>query len=304
MAAWILMLLPFSLVQKGRSGYDTPTFIAMIIVGFFTLFIFAAWEKFFARTHFIRYELLKQRTVIGACTLAALLFFAFYCWDFNFYNFCLVVYDLSITNAGYMLQIYNVGSTIWGVVFGIYIRITKHFKYACLFFGLPLMILGAGLMIHFRGQTDDLGYVIMCQIFIAFGGGTNVIGQDMAVMAAADRDGVPMMISLIGLFSSLGGAIGTAVAIAIYNNTFPDALRRHLPEDKKSLTHELNVNGYVMQMEYQMGSPVREAVNFSWGYTQKFGCIAATAVLGLAIPSIGVWKNYNVDKRQNKGIVV
>ncbi|KAI9374332.1 major facilitator superfamily domain-containing protein [Aspergillus egyptiacus] len=304
MAAWILLLLPFSLASNGRAQYEDASFIAMVVIGFCLLFVFAAWERWAARVHFISYDLLKQRTVLGACCMAALSFFAFYCWDLYFYNFCIVVYDLEVAMAGYMLQIYNVGSCFWGVLFGLYIRWSKHFKYACLCFALPLLILGAGLMVHFRGQEDDIGYIIMCQIFIAFGGGMIVIGQDMAVMAAADREGVPMMLSLIGLFSSLGGSIGQAVGAAIYNNTFPDALRSRLPSDLKSMTDTLNMGGYLVQMEYPVGSVVREAVNYAWGRSQMYGSIAATALLVLGIPAIGVWKNYNVDKKQNKGVMI
>ncbi|KAL2822693.1 major facilitator superfamily domain-containing protein [Aspergillus cavernicola] len=304
MAAWILLLLPFSLASSGRAQYQDASFIAMVVIGFCLLFVFAAWEKWGARVHFISYDLLKQRTVMGACCMAAVAFFAFYCWDLYFYNFCIVVYNLDEAMAGYMVQIYNVGTCFWGVVFGLYIRWSKHFKYACLCFGLPLLILGAGLMVHFRGQHEEIGYIVMCQIFIAFGGGTIVIGQDMAVMASADREGVPMMLSLIGLFSSLGGAVGQAVAAAIYNNTFPDALRSRLPDDLKSMTEDLNVGGYLTQMEYPVGSAVREAVNYAWGQSQMYGSIAATALLVLGIPAIGVWRNYNVDKKQNKGVMI
>lgn len=306
MAAWILLLLPFSLQQYGRAQYESARFIAMVVVGFCLLFIFAAWEKWGARVHFVSYDLLKERTVLGACCLAAVTYFSFYCWDLYFYNFCLVVYDLSISMAGYMGQIYNVGSCFWGVVFGVWVRVTKHFKYTCLFFGLPLLILGAGLMIHFRGAGDhsDIGYVIMSQIFIAFGGGTLVIGSDMAVMASADREGVPMMLSVLGLFNSLGGAVGYAVGAAIYSNTFPDALRSKLPADMKSQTLELYNGGYTSQMKYPMGSPTREAANYAWSHSQYFGSIAATAFLALAIPCIAVWKNYHVDKKQNKGVMI
>lgn len=306
MAAWILLLLPFSLQQYGRAQYESARFIAMVVVGFCLLFVFAAWEKWGARVHFVSYDLLKERTVLGACCLAAVTYFSFYCWDLYFYNFCLVVYDLSISMAGYMGQIYNVGSCFWGVVFGVWVRLAKHFKYTCLFFGLPLLILGAGLMIHFRGAGDhsDIGYVIMSQIFIAFGGGTLVIGSDMAVMASADREGVPMMLSVLGLFNSLGGAVGYAVAAAIYSNTFPDALRSKLPADMKSQTLELYNGGYTSQMKYPMGSPTREAANYAWSHSQYFGSIAATAFLALAIPCIAVWKNYRVDKKQNKGVMI
>lgn len=304
MAAWILLLLPFSLAQDGRTEYKSAAFIAMIVVGFCTLFIFAAWERFFARVHFIRYDLLMQRTVLGACILSAVMFFSFYCWDLHFFNFCTVVYDLNASMAGYMMQIYNVGSCFWGVVFGLWIRYVKRFKYTCLFFGLPLVMLGAGLMIHFRGDDGDLGYIVMCQIFIAFGGGTNLIGEDMAVMAASDREGVPMMLSFIGLFSSLGGAIGTAVQAAIYANIFPEAIRSALPDDKKSMYMKLYTDGIKLQTQYPMGSPVREAARYAWGQSQKFGCISATAVLALGIPAIAIWKDYRVDKKQNKGVMI
>ncbi|KAL4968093.1 putative siderochrome-iron transporter [Aspergillus stella-maris] len=305
MAGWVILLLPFSLVTAGRTGYSSATFIAMVVVGFCVLIVFGIWEKWGARVQFIKYELLKQRTVLGACCMSALAFFSFYCWDLYFYNFCAVVYDLSVSNAGYMLQIYNIGSCFWGVLFGLYIRWSKHFKYACLFFGLPLLILGAGLMIHFRGEDHGIGYIVMCQIFIAFGGGTLVIGEDMAVMASADREGVPMMLALLGLFSSLGGAIGQAVGAAIYNNTFVDTLESRLPEDLKPQAFNISMSGYLgQQANYAVGTPARDAINYAWGRSQMYGSIAATCLLILGVPAIGVWRNYNVDKRQNKGVLL
>lgn len=304
MAAFILFLLPFSLEQYGRASYGSATFIAMVVIGFLLFFVFAAWEKWFARVHFIRWELFKQRTVLGACLLAAILYYSFYSWDLFYYYFVEVVYDLDITKTGYMTQIYNIGSCFWGVVFGAYVRQTKHFKYACLFFGLPLMFLGAGLMIHFRGSESGIGYLIMSQIFVAFSGGTLVIGEDMAVMAAADRDGVPLMLSLIGLFSSLGGAIGYAVAGAINANVFPSVLLANLPEDVKVNATIIYLGGATTQMTYAVGTPARDAINHAWGQSQMYGCISATVVLVLAIPCIAIWKNYNVDKQQNKGTVI
>lgn len=305
MAAWVLLLLPFSLQQYGRAQYKSAKFIAMIIVGFKLLVAFAVWEKWFTRKHFVRYELLRQRTVLGACIMSAVSYFSFYCWDLYFYDFCIVVFNLSVSMTGYMTQIYNVGSCFWGVVFGLWIRYTKHFKYTCLFFGLPLLCLGAGLMIHFRGEGgNDINYVIMSQIFIAFGGGTIVIGDDMAVMAAADREGVPMMLSLLGLFSSLGGAIGYAVAAAVYTNIFPQALESRLPADLKSNATDIYLGGYTTQMTYPVGSPTRAAVDYAWGRSQMYGSVAGTAILALGFPAIAVWKNYRTDKKQNKGTMI
>lgn len=304
MAAFILFLLPFSLVTYGRATYESATFIAMVVIGVLLFPVFAVWEKCFARTHFVRWELFKQRTVLGACILAMVLYFSFYCWDLNYYNFVMVVYALPVSLAGYMSQIYNVGSCFWGVVFGVWVRYSKHFKYECLCFALPLMFLGAGLTIHFRGQDGDIGYVIMCQIFIAFAGGTMVIGNQMAVMASADRSGVPMVLSILGLFNSVGGAIGTAVSTSIYGSVFPQALSQRLPADEQSKAQELYLGGYTKQIMFPPGTVEREAVNYAWGQTQRWGGVAATVILILGIPAIAMWKNYYVGKKQNKGTMI
>ncbi|KAF7586319.1 hypothetical protein BBP40_009066 [Aspergillus hancockii] len=300
-AAFLLVLLPFSLQSYGRAEYNSPTFSVMLVVGVLLFPVFAAWERYGTGTPFIQFELFKERTVLGACIVAASLFFSYYAWELYFYNFNMVVYGLSISMAGYVGQIYNVGSCFWSAVFGILVYVTKQFKYSCLFFGLPLVMLGAGLMIHFRSAGGNIGYIVMCQIFIAFGGGTLVIGQDMAVMAASDREGVPMMLSMIGLFSSLGGAIGNAVSAAIFSNTFPSMLRDALPDGRKSEYLDIYLGGYLKQLQYPVGSEVRTAIDQAYGQYMKYGCIAAVAVMAVGLPAIAMWRNYRVDKKQNKG---
>ncbi|KAK9319475.1 major facilitator superfamily domain, general substrate transporter [Lipomyces orientalis] len=304
MAAFILFLLPFSLETYGFSGYYSATFIAMVIIGILLFPVFAVWERFFARTAFIKWELFKKRTVLGACILSAVIFFNYYTWDQYFYYYVQVVYNLDTSKTGYMTQIYGVGSTIWAVLVGIWIRQTKHFKNVCLYFGAPLMLLGAGLMIHFRGSQSNIGYLVMCQIFIAFGGGTLVIGDEMAVMAAADRDGVPLMISIISLSSSFGGAIGYAVAVAIYSNTFPQALLSALPDSAKADYATIYAGGSAAQLLYPPGSETRNAINYAWADSQKYECITAAVLVVLAFPAIAIWKNYNIDKKQVKGTII
>ncbi|KAL1857796.1 hypothetical protein Plec18167_001801 [Paecilomyces lecythidis] len=304
MAAFILFLLPFSLKTYGYTGCSSATFIAMVVVGLLLFPVFALWEAYFAIIAFIRWELFRKRTVLGACVLSAIIFFNYYVWDQYFYYYVQVVYNLDTSKTGYMTQIYGVGSTIWAVLFGIWIRKTKYFKHVCLFFGAPLLLLGAGLMIHFRGSQSRIGYLVICQIFIAFGGGTLVIGDEMAIMAAADRDGVPLMIAMISLSSSVGGSIGYAVASAIYSNTFPQALLRSLPQSAQADFTTIYTGGSAVQMTYPVGSETRNAINYAWAYSQKYECITAACLVVLAFPAIAVWKNHNVDRKQVKGTVI
>lgn len=215
-AGLALFLLPFSLYSYQSDGWRSPMIICMIIFGGLLLIAFALYERYLAPVPFIPYGLLMDRTVIGACILAAILFVAFYIWDNYFTSFLQVVNGLTVAEASYVANIYSVGSCFWSLLVGVYIRWTGKFKNLALFFGLPLIMLGVGLMIHFRQPNHNVGYIVMCQIFHAFAGGTLVICEQMAVMAAASHQQVAVVLAVEGMFSSVGGAVGSTVAAAIW----------------------------------------------------------------------------------------
>lgn len=164
--------------------------------------------------------------------------------------------------------------------------------------------MGVGLMIHFRQPNTDIGFVIMCQIFIAFSGGTLVICQEMAVMAAASHSDVAVVLALLGLFTSAGGAIGQTISGAIWTNTIPQYLELYLPEGSKDLAAEI----YAVldtQLSYPMGSPVRIAIIKAYAVAQRRMLITATAVLPIAIVCVLFWRNIQVKTiQQVKGTIV
>ena len=83
----------------------------------------------------------------------------------------IVVFNQSVTNATYISNIYTIGSCFWALVVGIIIRFNGRLKWLALYFGVPITILAVGLLIKFRQPDTNIGYIVMCQIFIAFGGG-------------------------------------------------------------------------------------------------------------------------------------
>lgn len=52
MAAFLLVLLPFSLQSYGRAEYKSASFIVLLVIGFCMFFVFAAWEKYGTSKHF------------------------------------------------------------------------------------------------------------------------------------------------------------------------------------------------------------------------------------------------------------
>ncbi|KAI9046555.1 hypothetical protein LZ554_009300 [Drepanopeziza brunnea f. sp. 'monogermtubi'] len=300
-AGFVLILLPISISKYQARGYQDGMIIAMLVVGGVSLVAFAVYEKVLCPKPFIPFHLLVDRSVLGACLLAAFLFISFYLWDNAFYNYLQVVHGLSVTNTGYVTNIYSIGSCFWGIILAAMIRYFGRFKWLAMAH-LCLEILGVGLMILLRRPRYNIGFVVMTQIFIAFGGGGLVICEDMAVMAAAPHEGVASVLALIALFYSVGGGIGSAIATSIYTNKFPAALNRALPGNA-TLNAEL-YGSLVVQLSYPMGSPEREAVIYAYGESMWYQTIAATAMLVPCFVFIAVWKDFRVNElRQVKGRV-
>lgn len=275
----------------------------MLVVGLVLLVAFVLWERFGTRKPFLPFRLLLDRTVLGACLLIATLFCSFYCWDYYLISTLQVVWGLSIQNAGYVANIYNIGSCFWSIVVATLIRWTGRFKWLGLC-AMPLTLLGTGLLIYFRQPGQSIGYVIMAQIFIAFAGGTLVICQDIAAMAATDHQHIAPILAILSLASAIGGAIGSSISGAIWTNNLPGKLRAYLPARTKA-KYLVIYSDLTKQLSYKMGSPERDAIIRAYGETQQYMCIAATAIMALGFFWVLMWRDIRIkDIRQTKGTVV
>ena len=275
----------------------------MLVVGFCCLIAFGVHERFFARKSFLPFHLLTDRTVLGSCFLSGTLFVSFYCWDLYFTSWLQVVHNLSIKDAGYVGNTYNIGSCVFAIVIGFLVKYVGSFKWIALAC-VPLQILGTGLMIHFRDPSQGIGYVVMCQIFISFSGGALVVLEQLAIMAAVGPDNVAVALALQALFTSVGGAIGTSVSGAIWTNTLPTALATYLPDTAQGQATAIYAS-LVTALSYEWGSPEREGIIQAYSVSQRYMCIAATAVLAFAFFCVLMWKDIKVkDFQRPKGATV
>lgn len=109
------------------------------------------------------------------------------------------------------------------------------------------------------------------------------------------------MLALIGLFTSVGGAIGTAISGAIYTNKFPVALAQKISDPV--LAAQLYGN-LTAQLQYPIGSPERDAVWFAYGESMKWLAVAGTVFLIPIFLFVGIWRDFKVDEmKQVKGTV-
>ncbi|TPR08088.1 Reactive mitochondrial oxygen species modulator 1 family protein [Aspergillus niger] len=280
------------------SEWKSAKIIAMMIVGFFVLVGFVAYERWGAPKPFIPYHLLANRTVIGACLLDITYQVSYYCWASYFTSFLQVVYNTSLTQAGYISAIFDLMDPIWLIGCGYLIRVTGRFKWL-LMWAVPLYLLASGLMIYFRQPGFSIGYMCMCQIFLAVGGGTLILIEQVAVLAASRHEDYAAMLALLSTFGNLGGAVGSSVSGAIWTNTLPQKLRELLPAETKDQWAEI-YESLDVQLSYPVGSETRIAIQNAYAWSQRNMMIAGTAVMGLSIAWVLMMRNIKI--KDNKDV--
>ncbi|KAG6026921.1 hypothetical protein E4U41_001128 [Claviceps citrina] len=299
-----LFLLPFNIYTRQADGWRSPTIALLLVMGPLLLFAFAVWETFYAPVQFLPYALLTDRTVVGACGLAAVSFISFYIWNSYFRSFLQVVNGLSVSQASYVGSIYSMGSCFSAILVGLLIRKTGRYKRLSLYFGVPLIVLGVWLMMRLLQPDARVGYIVLCQILIACAGGTLVITQQTAAMAAASHQYLAVVLAVDSLFSAVGAAVGLTASATIWQAVFPQRLRAYLPES--ALANFTEIYGQLdVQLSYPVGSPARVAIQRAYADGQRAMLVAATAVLVLCFVAVGLWRDVNVKNvKQVRGTVI
>ncbi|KAK4150832.1 major facilitator superfamily domain-containing protein [Chaetomidium leptoderma] len=297
-----VFLLPFTLAAEAPNGWASGYIIAMIVVGFVVLCAFILYEWFLAPTPMLNFAILSDRTVIGTCLLGATYQISYYCWANYFTSFLQVVNNLSVAEAGYVSNTFNVVSGVLLLLVGFSIRKTGLFKWL-LYIAVPLYVLAQGLMIYFRRPDQSVGYLVMCEVFISIGGSIFIIIQQVAILAAVDHQHVAVALALLYVVGTTGGAIGATVSGSVWTNTFRKALETNLPEaalpDLDAIYSDLET-----QLSYAIGSLERVAIQASYGYAQTRMLAAGTSFMVLAFVGALLIRNINVSKiQQVKGMV-
>lgn len=298
----IVFLLPFNIADIAPNGWASGYIIAMLVVGFVLLVSFGLYEWLVAPTPMLRFSFLSDRTVIGACLLDVTYQLSYYCWNLYFTSFLQVVNNLTVAEAGYVANAFDVVSGVLLLFVGWLIRRTGYFKWL-LYIAVPLYIFAQGLMIYFRRPNQSVGYLVMCQIFTSIGGSIFIIIQQLAVLAAVDHQHVAAVLALLNVAGTVGGAVGSTISGAIWTNTFGKALAEYLPASE--LPNFDTIYGDLdTQLSYDVGTPTRLAIQRAYAYAQTRMLSAGLGIMVFAVFCTLLIRNINVAKAaQTKGMV-
>lgn len=287
------VLLPINIYRLQPDGWASPLIIVMLVLGVVSLVAFVIWERYFTPVTFIPYELLLDRTIIGACILAGVLLISIYCWMSYFISWLQVAMGLNIRTSSYIAQIYGLGAVFWCIVMGFFIRYTGRYKAPTLYFGVPGSIIGLGLMIYFRQPDVHVGWIIMCQIIMCLTGGTIFVCVPVAIMAAASDKHVSVLLAIEGMFAELGGAIGLSIASTIWQASFPAKLAEYLPEEDQPNLMKI-YSSLQTQLSYPVGTDTRTAIQQAYSDSQQLLSITGTTIWAIGLIATIGWKDINV----------
>jgi hypothetical protein len=185
-----------------------------------------------------------------------------------FYSYLLVVQGLSVPAAGHVTQTFSFTSTISSIATSLLIKYTKRYK-IFIFVGALIYLMGIGLMIRYRQENSSIASIIGTQIAVGIGGGMLNVPAQLAVQASVpSHQNVGVATAVYLTCVEIGGAVGSAIAGAIWGHDIPRKLNAYLPAAARADAQKI-YNSINVALEYQIGSPERLAINRAYQETMR-----------------------------------
>ncbi|KAL8704186.1 MAG: hypothetical protein Q9201_002647 [Fulgogasparrea decipioides] len=306
-AAFSLILIPCTLAQRAKGGWNNGSMIAMVVIGVFCLVIFPFWESSsrLAPLPFVSLKLFKDRTVLAGCAIGFFYFAVFYTSiQPYFYSYLQVVQNDSVTAAGHITQTFSFTSTVSSIITGLLIKHTRHYKYF-ITAGAAIYLLGVGLMIRYRVQGSSTAQIVGTQIAVGIGGGMVNVPAQLGVQASVSHGQVAAATAAFLTILEIGGAVGSAISGAVWTANIPKKLSLYLPADAQAEATMIFGN-LTLAKSYPGGSPARIAIDRSYQETMNILLIIAVCLAIPLVPLSLVMRNYKLGQmdQQVRGTVI
>lgn len=211
-----------------------------------------------------------------------------------FHSYLLVVRNLSIQSATYIVNIFSLSATVSSLIVSLLIKVTNRYKWFVTA-GSCLYMLGMGLMMRYRAEDTPLSAIIGIQVFIGFGGGMLNVPTQLGIQASAGHQHVGTATAIFLTLISVGAAIGAAISGALWGRLIPSKLHTYLPEEVRGRAKTI-FDDIEEALAYEVGSPERQAINRSYQETMTMLLTIAVCVCAPVI----ICSLFMTDFRLNK----
>ncbi|KAK7421603.1 hypothetical protein QQX98_002070 [Neonectria punicea] len=303
-----LALIPLSLTgSKNSDRWDQGSYIAMLVIGVFVVGVFLLWDAKFAKVPFMPFRMIKERTVVAACILSMLDFFHYSCFTVFFPSYLQVAGGFAPGHSTRIDNSLRVSFQIASVLVGLLMKYTKRSQ-IYVFIGVPLVVLGQGLQIYFvnmHGESANEASFVTAKTLVGVGRAFYQTAAQVSIQAIVAKEDVPVVTGVYFAAMSFGGAVGTSVSGAIWNNLLPKKLAKYLPDNAKDKAMAI-YKSIVIAQKFEKGTPVRAGIDKAYRETQQLLAIAATVALVpmllvmFALKTIDLSKEEGENTNENK----
>ncbi|KAG8900112.1 hypothetical protein FRC00_014382 [Tulasnella sp. 408] len=293
-----LLLLPLTLANNAKGKWHNQSMIAMIVLGPIFLIAFGIYEWRFSPKPLAPGRFLKNPSVVIASLIGFFDFVSFYLTYTYLYSFVYITQpSWSVRELTYFANTQSVALTVFAIMAGVIMRFTHRFKWL-LVFGLTVRLAGVGMMIHSRGARGGAAELVINQVIQGFGGGIASLTTTVGSQASVPHRDVAIVTALVLLVTEIGGVVGNAIAGAIWSNTMPGQLRKHLPglsdEEVTTLFGSIIAVG-----TYPEGSPERNGAIAAYDEVMKRMLIAAVVIAVIPLILSFFMPNWYLGDTQN-----
>ncbi|KAI9263345.1 major facilitator superfamily domain-containing protein [Phascolomyces articulosus] len=292
--ALAMTLLPFNLSKSVWGGWASAKTLGTLCGGCVAWVLFGIWEWKYATQPLIPMKRWPNRTPIyGAISAAIITLVSSLNWTY-FFSFIQVTRKASITRATYIRNGYRVAYTIAQPITGYLMMKTKVWR-PYVFGGMALFVLGVGLMIPARQPFQPDAFMVMTQVISGVGAGMMDIPIIVALQSIVPHNDLAMVTALFQAMGTIGGAVGSTISGAVWNNVLPEQLAKHVPGEfdiKKAVGSYMYI--FEMSEEQYNGAVI------AYGNSQKILSIIAVCLTVLSFAFTVPMRSFGLDEAINR----
>ncbi|KAG5978788.1 hypothetical protein E4U55_005943 [Claviceps digitariae] len=303
-AGLALVLVPLSLTGSVHSDrWHSPSLIAMLAVGAVCMACLVVWDGWHAKKPIVPLSLLRRRTTVAACLLGLFDFLSFSLFKAFFPSFLQVAGGYTPADASLVKYVTRphhhahrivhhesnvedsnavvIAFQVARLVAGVAIRWSRR-PLIWIYIGVPLGMLGQGLMIRFTSEADaaiaNRAAIVAARSLMGLARGLHHTAALVVVQCDVPNQDLSMATALFLALMNVGAAIGESMSGAIWRATLGRKLVEYLPANERSSAGKI-FGSLVVAKSYAEETAVRIAINRAYRDSLSLLAIISTACM-------------------------
>ncbi|KAK4496650.1 hypothetical protein PRZ48_012632 [Zasmidium cellare] len=295
--AFALILLPLNLARSSTTGWENPSYIAMIVMDFVILIGFILWESLIAPKPIVTKKLLTNKTFMCAIGIDICIQLASGLRATYFSSYICIIKDWSNYTWTIFLGATTLGLCFIAPVGGLIHRLTHRYK-TLQMVGAAISLMCNGLLLNGHRATQSTARLVASQVLFGFGSFV-VIGTRVASQASVPHEDVATLISSLALWSTLGSSVGASISASIWSNTMLGYMREECPPGTPETTLRKIYASITVLHQREWTDPIRQGGIRA--YTRVLGWIfiISTIIVAIELCLTFFMPNYYLGKQQN-----